>query len=172
VRERLAAEVERLRTHARDVAWVAPDNLHLSLKFLGGVEAERLDRIQTALAAAAAVSQPFDLEIRELGAFPTPGRARVLWAGVGAGSKAAAALAARIDAALAPLGFPPEGRTFTAHVTLGRVRTPRASPALAAALRADVLGRQRATAASLMRSDLSPRGARYTELARLTLDGG
>jgi RNA 2',3'-cyclic 3'-phosphodiesterase len=171
VRERLAAEVERLRAHARDVAWVARDNLHLNLKFLGGVEADRLARIETALASAAAVSQPFELEIHELGAFPTPARARVLWAGVGAGGQAAAGLAARIDAALAPLGFPPEARAFTPHVTLGRVRAPRASPALAEALRAGVLGRQRVTAASLMRSDLSPRGARYTQLARLTLDG-
>jgi RNA 2',3'-cyclic 3'-phosphodiesterase len=171
VRERLAAEVERLRAHARDVAWIARDNLHLTLKFLGGVEAERLERIGIALAAAAAVSQPFDLEVRELAAFPTPARARVLWAGVGAGGEAAAALVARIDAALAPLGFPPEARAFAAHVTLGRVRTPHASPALAGVLHAGVLGRQRVTAASLMRSDLSPRGARYTELAHLPLDG-
>jgi 2'-5' RNA ligase len=153
------------------VAWVARDNLHLTLKFLGGVEADRLERIATALAAAAAVSQPFDLEIRELGAFPTPERARVVWAGVGAGAEAAAALVSRIDAALGPLGFPPEARAFSAHVTLGRVRTSRPSPVLAETLRAGVLGRQRVTAASLMRSDLSPRGARYTELARLPLDG-
>ena len=171
MRERLAAEVERLRTHARDVAWVARDNVHLTLRFFGGVEAERLARIQTALAAAAAVSQPFDLEVRDLGAFPTPSRARVLWAGVGAGGEPMAARAARIDAALAPLGFPPEAREFSAHITLGRVRTPRASPALGDALHAGILGRQRVTAASLMRSDLSPRGARYTELARLKLDG-
>ena len=94
----------------------------------------------------------------------------MLWAGVEAGREAAAALAAGVDEALAALDFPRETRPFAAHVTLGRVRAPRANPRLAQALDAGaIFGRQRVARVSLMRSDLSPRGARYTELAGLPL---
>jgi 2'-5' RNA ligase len=154
------------------VAWVARDNLHLTLKFLGDVEAERLGDVTAALAAALAGCPAFDLSIEGLGAFPTASRPRVLWAGVGEGREAAAALARCVDAALAPLGFPPESRPFAAHVTLGRVRVPRTDRRLAEALAASgALGRQRVSHAALMRSDLSPRGSRYTEVAALPLAG-
>lgn len=120
--------------------------------------------------AAAAGHAAFDLEVHGLGAFPSPTRARVLWAGVSAGADETAGVAARVEEALAPLGIPPETRPFAAHVTLGRVREPRAQPRLAAALdAAEPFGRQRVTRVSLMRSELSPRGARYTELAPLPL---
>jgi RNA 2',3'-cyclic 3'-phosphodiesterase len=169
VRERLATETERLRALAPAVAWVARDNVHLTLKFLGGVEAGRLDAIAAALAEAATASAAFELEVRDLGAFPSRTRPRVLWAGVGEGAEAAASLAGRIDSVLARLDVPPESRAFSAHVTLGRVRVPRPNPRLAEALGGGVFGRQGVDHLSLMRSDLSPRGARYTELAVLPL---
>jgi RNA 2',3'-cyclic 3'-phosphodiesterase len=170
VRARLAAEVERLRPQARDVAWVARDNLHLTLKFLGGVEPDRLDTLAEALVAAVARHPGFDLVVRGLGAFPSRTRPRVLWAGVDAGGAALATLAAGIDDAIEPLGFAREARPFSAHVTLGRVREPRSDPRLAGALTLDeVFGRQRVLRVSLMRSELSPRGARYTELAAAPL---
>jgi 2'-5' RNA ligase len=172
VRERLAAEVERLRPLARDVAWVGPDNFHLTLKFLGGVEAARLDAIAAALADAAATCDPFDLGVGDLGAFPSRTRPRVLWAGIDDGAAAAATLASRLDVVLAPLGLPPEGRAFSAHVTLGRVRAPRPNPRLAQALSGGAFGRQRVDRLSLMRSELSPRGARYTELVAVPFQAG
>lgn len=172
MRERLAAEVERLRPLARDVAWVGPDNFHLTLKFLGGVEAARLDAIAAALADAAATCGPFDLGVGDLGAFPSRTRPRVLWAGIDDGAAAAATLASRLDVVLAPLGLPPEGRTFSAHVTLGRVRAPRPNPRLAQALSGGAFGRQRVDRLSLMRSELSPRGARYTELVAVPFQAG
>jgi RNA 2',3'-cyclic 3'-phosphodiesterase len=172
VRERLAAQVERLRPLARDVAWVGPDNFHLTLKFLGGVEAARLDAIAAALADAAATCGPFDLGVGDLGAFPSRTRPRVLWAGIDDGAAAAATLASRLDVVLAPLGLPPEGRAFSAHVTLGRVRAPRPNPRLAQALSGGAFGRQRVDRLSLMRSELSPRGARYTELVAVPLQAG
>jgi 2'-5' RNA ligase len=171
VRARLAAAVERLRPLAPGVAWVARDNVHLTLKFLGNVETARLAEIERALAGAAGARiAPFDLDIHGLGAFPSRTRSRVLWAGVGAGGAEAAALAAGVEEALAGLGFPREPRPFAAHVTLGRVREPRANPRLADALDTSApFGRQRVARVSLMRSELSSRGARYTELAGLRL---
>jgi 2'-5' RNA ligase len=172
VRARLAAAVERLRPLAPGVAWVARDNVHLTLKFLGNVDTAQLGEIERALAGAALARTAFDLDIDGLGAFPTRMRPRVLWAGAGAGGAEATALAVGVDEALAALGFPRESRPFAVHVTLGRVREPHANPRLAQALEASVpFGCQHVARVSLVRSELSPRGARYTELAALPLDG-
>jgi 2'-5' RNA ligase len=169
LRARLSVEVGRLRGVARDVAWVAESNLHVTLKFLGQIDAARVEPIGDALAAVAARTAPFELAVRGLGAFPTPARARVLWAGLEPAAPLAA-LADDVDAALAALGFARESRPFAAHVTLGRVRESRRNPALADALaRPADCGRLPVTRVSLMRSELHPRGARYTELTGILL---
>ena len=173
IRARLAVEVERLRTVAPDVAWVARDNIHLTLKFLGSVETACLDTVTRALLTAAAGVDPFDVGLRGLGGFPSPARPRVIWAGLGDGAAATAALARRVDGALATLGFLREARAFSAHVTLGRVRTPRCNRTLAQALAGGGdFGRQRVDRLVLMRSQLSSRGARYTELVAAPLGPG
>jgi 2'-5' RNA ligase len=164
IRGALAAAVERLRLVAPGVAWVAHSNLHVTLKFLGEVDPGRMTAIQTALGRAVAAVAPFDVRVRDLGAFPDPARARVVWAAID-DAGALAALAARIDAALGEAGFPREDRPFAAHVTLGRVREPRRDPALAAALAeaSDLdFGLVRVDQVVLVRSELSPRGARYS----------
>jgi RNA 2',3'-cyclic 3'-phosphodiesterase len=126
--------------------------------------------VAAALSAAAASSTAFDLVLRGLGAFPSPTRPRVLWAGIDEGRAAAATLARGVDDALAELGFEREARAFSPHVTLGRVRGPRPAPRLAEALAAGGhFGRQPVASVALMRSDLSPRGARYSELATAPL---
>jgi 2'-5' RNA ligase len=169
IRQRLADEIDRLRPHATDVAWVAPANLHVTVKFLGRVEETRMPELTEALRAVAGGQRALDVAVRGLGAFPTPTRPRVLWAGL-AEASGLPPLAEAVDAACAALGFPRETRPFSAHVTLGRVREPRRRTALAGALaRGGDFGRVRVEGLSLMRSELSPRGARYTELARLPL---
>ena len=170
IRRRLAQEVDALRRHASGVAWVATDNLHITVKFLGGVDETRLGEVAAALQRGANVPA-FEVDIRGLGAFPTASRPRVLWAGA-PGPPAFTQLAEGIDQALVALGFPPEGRGFTPHVTLGRVREPRRDVALTEALEAAAarpFGALRVERVSLMRSDLSPRGARYSELAAVPL---
>jgi len=167
VRAALAAEVQRLQRVARDVAWVAPDNLHVTLKFLGEVEPGRVEAVGAALGPVAKTTAAFDVEVLGLGAFPSPTRPRVVWAGLGAGAAPLAALAGRVDAALATAAFAPETRPFAGHVTLGRVREPQRAPRLAAALDAGASRRFGLVAVdriALVRSDLSPRGARYTVL--------
>jgi len=169
VRQRLATEIERLRPHATEVAWVAPANLHVTVKFLGQVDETGVPALVDALRATAARHAVLDVVVRGLGAFPTPARARVLWAGLD-GAAGLAPLADAVDAACGALGVPRETRPFAAHVTLGRVREPRPQPRLAEALaRGGDFGRLRVASLSLMRSELSPRGARYTELAGLPL---
>jgi 2'-5' RNA ligase len=165
LRRRLSLEVDALRRRTAGIAWVAPENLHITLKFLGGVEEPRLAEVAAAVEQTATVNA-FEVAVRGLGAFPTPTRPRVIWAGT-APAPAFVALGQAVDRAVAALGFPPETRPFAPHVTLGRVREPRRDPALAAALEAagaQALGTLTVGRVSLMRSDLSPRGARYTEL--------
>ena len=95
-----------------------------------------------------------------------------MWAGVAAGLEPLTTIAARVEQAMATQGFAPEERPFSPHVTLGRVREPRRAPALSEALAAGAargFGHVAIDSIALMRSDLSPRGARYSELARLPL---
>lgn len=168
----LAREVGRLQPVASNVAWVGADHLHVTLKFLGATDEDRLPAVREALARAAGTASAFTLALRGLGAFPTPSRPRVIWAGAAEGAGALAALAGTVDRELVALGVPPETRPFASHVTLGRVREPRRAPRLAEALATAserVFGTVTVDRLTLMRSDLSPRGARYTELAGFAL---
>ena len=150
--------------------WVRPEGVHLTLKFLGGVPVPHVPRIEAALRAA--VVEPPDLELR-LGAPGTFGgpRPRVLWVGVTGDVPELAALQRRVEAALAPLGFAPEGRPFTPHLTLARVPEG-AAPALRRAVAqatADIRPPRapafRVRSVSLMESHLRPGGAVYVRRA-------
>lgn len=174
LRAALAVEIERLSGKARGVSWVATPNLHLTIRFLGEVEPDRLEAVATTLAEVATAGPAFHLALQGLGAFPSPTRPRVVWAGVTGGAEVVE-LATRVEEALAKLGFAREGRPFSAHVTLGRAREPQRDPVLAAALAMGAqreFGSFRVDEITLMRSDLSPRGARYTPLGSWRLGVG
>jgi len=170
VRERLAAAQDRLRHAQADVSWVRAENIHVTLKFLGETE-KRLERIRPALAEVGRAGAPFSMEVSGVGSFG--GRVpRVVWVGVGDGAEPLIQLAGRIEAALARVGFAKERRGFTAHLTLGRVRSPRNAEALLAALqelRAEKFGTLTATQFDLMQSELRPSGSVYTPLEKFPL---
>jgi 2'-5' RNA ligase len=176
VRDRLAAlqsEMKKLAGRsADDVRWVGPENLHVTLQFLGSVADERVLAVKDAIAAVASRAAPLDLELRGAGAFPHGRKPRVLWAGLAGDVAALSALARAIGSALAPLGFPPEDRPFSPHVTLGRSRDPRGAPRLAAAIAgtADSAGPSwRVSELDVVESHLSPKGSRYETIARAPL---
>ncbi len=163
---------ELLAARARAVPGLraqAPGTIHLTLRFLG--EIEETERVAEAVRPAAKACRPFDLELVGLGAFPHPGAARVLWAGVGGGAGEATALAAAVESALAPLGFPRETRPFRPHVTLGRFSSPRRLPAPLLDL-PPALGTARADRLILYRSTLTPRGALHQPAVEMSLGGG
>jgi RNA 2',3'-cyclic 3'-phosphodiesterase len=178
-RTALGAQIERLRPLGNAVAWVPEANLHITLKFLDRQTDDRLAEVRRALAEGAGDAAPFDLLLHGVGAFPGMERPRILWVGVAEGALAARDLQMRIEAALVQRGFEPDSRPWHPHLTIGRVFDDRrwrrdAGPALreAIALAARTsFGRVRVDRVSLMRSDLSPRGARYTELASTALGG-
>jgi 2'-5' RNA ligase len=158
-------------TPQRAMQWVKADNIHLTLKFLGDVPTDRIPEIAEALTASVGVVEPFQFTATGLGCFPNIRKPRVVWAGVEEeGARKLIALAAAVEAALNPLGFPKEARPFSPHLTLGRVRreTPppdaaRVGQAVAAQPMAR-WGTQAVSAIHLMKSDLQPGGSIYTTL--------
>lgn len=114
--------IRRLRTCNAAVNWVAPHNLHLTLKFLGETPINETPEICAAVTRAAADAPPFDLAFRGLSAFPSPEKPRTIWLGISDGMDELAELAQRVDDELNLLGYPREARRFTPHLTIGRVR--------------------------------------------------
>jgi 2'-5' RNA ligase len=178
-RAAVAAEIERLRPLSRAVAWVPSQNLHLTLKFLGDQSDGRLAEAVPGIEEVAAGCAPFALTLHGLGAFPGLERPRILWVGVAEGALAIRALQSGVEEALERRQFTPEGRPWHPHLTIGRVFDPRrwrrdTSPALmesiarAASMR---FGTVEVSRVVLMRSDLSPSGARYSELNSVNLAG-
>jgi 2'-5' RNA ligase len=151
------------------VRWVRPQGIHLTLKFLGDVPAPQVEAIADALGVACASYAPFTAHVGGLGCFPNPRRPRVIWVGVDEESGALANLQRDVERAMAQLGHPAERRKFSPHLTLGRVKRGSAADVQALGeyvVRASVtVGKLEATAVHLMRSELLPAGAVYSELA-------
>jgi RNA 2',3'-cyclic 3'-phosphodiesterase len=166
VRKKALVAARRLPS-ANRVRWARPENVHLTLKFLGDVREEALDGLSAALGEVCARHAPFDAALVGLGAFPSARRARVLWAGVDAGSDQLRSLAADVDAALAPLGFEREKRPYVPHLTLGRIRGQPASFDLPSSI--EDLG-FRVLHVELMESVLTAEGAIYRTVDTFALE--
>ncbi|MBN1590445.1 MAG: RNA 2',3'-cyclic phosphodiesterase [Pirellulales bacterium] len=124
VRRSAAALIEGLRSVSSDVKWVAPENLHLTLKFLGDVALNETSRICDALARAASEVEPFEIEIAGAGAFPNVSRPKTIWLGSRGDDRPLVELHKHVEKRLQKLGFRKEARRFQAHLTLGRLRRP------------------------------------------------
>jgi len=154
---------------ARLGRWVDPNGIHLTLKFLGDVSAGQLAELREAMRRAAATVAPFELAVAGLGCFSAR-QPRVIWVGVEDASGSLARLQCAVDRELGTIGFPPEGRPFSPHLTLARVRDQangRERAEMGAWVKAQEvgsLGRMRVTEIALMKSDLRPTGAVYTRL--------
>ena len=159
----------RLKPAAR-IGWTPPQNLHITIKFIGEWGEERIEELKAALRALPA-RPGIPIAIEKLGFFPNPHSPRVFWAGVHAGDPLAH-LARDTEDALAPLGVVPEQRAFSPHLTLARIKTPGKQPALLEAVRRLPLlefGSFVADRFHLYRSRTSPSGSVYTRLAEFPL---
>lgn len=157
------------------VKWVAPEGIHLTLKFLGDTPQSQIPNIEKALRRACQEFSQFEFSVEGRGCFPNFRRPRVIWVAVRDHGQVLTRLQAAIEQYVAPLGWPTEERGFSPHLTLGRVAR-NASNAEAAAIGQIVeksvveqIGTQRVTAVSLIRSDLRPTGAVYTTLVHVPL---
>ncbi len=169
------AEIQRTlrRTGAR-VSWVPPENLHLTLVFLGDGFAARVPELVAAVDSAASMVAPFRLDVAGVGWFGSARSPRVVWAGVPDAPPALADLYGRCAAAAAAWGARIEDRPYKAHLTLGRVRSARGAAALTAAMAERINTRAGTVDVSrvlLMRSALLAQGARYTLLHESFLKG-
>jgi len=158
--------------------WVSPTSIHLTLKFLGNMSVAQVPDIGRALQRTGTAYSPFTIGLSGLGCFPHPRRPRVIWVGLGGDLEALASLQESVDRQLKCLGFKPEKRGFTPHLTLGRIRD-RARPGERQALvermstvRVDTSASMVVREVSLIRSDLRPTGAVYTRLASAPLVKG
>lgn len=144
------------------VRWVRPEQIHLTLRFLGDTPVAQLDAIRRAMDAAVTDALPFTLHLSGVGAFPERRRPRVIWAGLNGEVNRLHALKSSLDAQLTRLGLPPEDKPFRAHLTLGRVKDQRAVEGLdwsviVPPVELSVL------AIHLIESQLRPDGPVYTE---------
>ncbi|HEY7682879.1 MAG TPA: RNA 2',3'-cyclic phosphodiesterase [Gemmatimonadales bacterium] len=165
--EQLLVDFER---RGLPVKWVRNHGLHVTVKFLGEIEPDRLDAIQEKLAAACAGTPPLSFRATEIGAFPSFQRARILWAGYESES-ALELMVHRVEQGLEALGFPVEGRAFRPHVTLGRVREgARLPPEEVARLESARLSAGfTADRLVLFESHPGPGGSTYAELTSFAL---
>ncbi len=169
VRADLRALTECLAQAHGDVKWVEEENLHITMRFLGEIREDQRAAIEALLTRIAGCLAPITLQLAGIGAFPSVSAPRVVWAGVGQGADVLTRIAGEFEAGLRPLGFEPEERKFTAHVTLGRVRSPRNLSRLSSQLKTTAWTPPPAFPAAhltLFQSTLSIAGSTYTPLLR------
>jgi 2'-5' RNA ligase len=180
IRERIARFIAQMRALAPDVRWVAPESLHVTLKFIGEKPDDVVKQVQERLSSISVTS--FDLSFRGCGFFPTSKSARVFWVGIEADA-GLAKLAAQVEDALVGIGIPKEARAFSPHLTLaragsgapGRRKDDKANKLFARLqqrppeIPAPEFGTMSAREFFLYRSQLSSQGSRYTKIARFGL---
>jgi len=176
VRDRLAAAREALAAAAPAVRvrWVARANLHLTVKFLGGVDERLLAEVCRAAGEVAAAGGPFEFRVRGLAPVPARGPLRMIWAGIEEATGRLTELAERLERTFREMGYKEERRAFHPHLTLGRVKSPRGADALRDAARARAetdFGLQPAEEIVVFSSELTRDGPVYTAVARAPLGG-
>ena len=173
IRDSIGRFQSEMKPHRADVKWVRPESIHITLKFLGDIAEDRVDDVARAIQRGVEGAGPFPVSVGGAGMFPAGGRPRVFWVGVKEGERKLSDLAFRIENALSGLGFEKEKRKYSAHLTIGRVRSPRGMQPVVEAIRSATFeaGVFEAGEVVLMRSDLKPTGAVYTALRTIKLRG-
>ena len=160
----------------RAARWLATSSIHLTVKYLGEVSASSVSPIYDAVRSECEGRRPFEIRLAGLGCFPNVRRPRIVWVGVHEPSGQLSELQRDIESRLAQLGYPAEARRFSPHLTIGRGRRGASKAQVAALGRliadsgAGEVARLTVDGVSVMRSDLLPSGAIYTQLARARLD--
>ena len=162
-------EIRPFRDKVTNARWTAPENQHLTLKFLGPTPVDRLEQVEKVCAIAAAGRAPAPVSLTDVGGFPSRSRIRVLWVGVDDPAGLLAGLAADLDRAFEPLGYAAEARPFTAHLTLARFKIPVPLKGGLPTLDLSGLAPFVVDRIELYRSHLSPKGARYERLSDFVL---
>ncbi len=170
----LGAIQDYLKKSGADVRWTSVTGIHLTLKFFGNIEESQVEALAAAAAGITGTTPALRLGVKGVGTFPGPRNPRVIWLGLSGQTDILAQLVQNLEQAFEPLGFPPEKRRFTPHLTLGRVRSSQGREALSRALEAVSLpafSELMVKELVLFQSILRPQGALYTPLRRIPLRG-
>ena len=171
VRQRLHDHIRRLREAVPEAAasWTRVENIHLTLKFFGNVDVDRIPAITEAAAQAVKEFSPFHISVGTTGVFPKPSRAQVLWIGVSDPSGKLLSLQRQLENECAKKGFDKEDRAYRPHLTIARLRKPEGAKRLADAhLQMEFEPAEiELKELIVLRSELSSKGSRYTAISRL-----
>lgn len=173
IRAEIARVEDILREEGGDVRWVRPENLHLTLKFLGDLEEGRIEEVVGGVRNAAQECAPFELVLFGAGAFPNFRRPRVIWIGAREEGGVLKRVHRNIEDELSRSGFPRDRKRFSPHLTIGRVRSARGMESVAEALQRVEIAPRAMTVEEIavMKSDLRPTGPIYTRLGGAKLGG-
>ncbi|MDD5155494.1 MAG: RNA 2',3'-cyclic phosphodiesterase [Candidatus Omnitrophica bacterium] len=167
IRDSLNGIQEKLKACKADVRWVAPENIHLTLKFLGEVNEEQLSKVKAIMETIAGQKKIFNIRLASVGAFPNMNYPRVIWAGVDNGGKEAEELACALEEKIEKIGIPKEERAFSSHITIGRIRSNLGKDRLTAGLKQpenyfkDSVHEFSVNKLTLFKSTLTPKGPIY-----------
>lgn len=169
IKNTLSQIQSHLKYSGADVKWVEKDNIHLTLKFLGEIDEKKCEKVKAALDETAQSTKAFEISLKDIGAFPKIDFPRVIWVGLDKGAKESTELAKKVDEALSKIGFPEETRPFAAHLTIGRVRSPKNKAALKEKIESlgfqpSAISNQLISSIFLFQSKLTPAGPIYTKL--------
>jgi 2'-5' RNA ligase len=175
VRSRLAETVHEVEGNIEGARWVKPENLHLTLKFIGYYEHDKLERLQDRVRDTVKRGAAFNVRFGQPGAFPSPARARVLWIGLTEGSEEAEKLGDKLNARLEKVGVKRESRAFAGHLTLARLKQPRDCSTFLEHIGNRLRGLQdmafHVSEVVLYESILGPKGPTYNALEKIKLEG-
>ncbi len=174
IREKLKYLQWEAKDAGLDAKWVAPQNIHCTIKFLGSVAMKGLKKVENIVSEICAGADNFSLTVSGLGVFPTTSRARVMWAGSADGAAALNELQRQIDDETKKIGFHGDERGFTPHFTLGRFKKIPDSAVLKEFINKhekDIYGHMKIEKLLLVKSELFPEGPKYTVLAEFPLRG-
>ncbi len=168
--EELKAEQLRWKANGPRAKWVRPENMHLTLKFLGEIPRKRVDQVIEVARECCSRHRSFVLNISGKGAFPNLRRPRVLWVGVHGDLEAVKDLHSDLESGLQDIGFPAEDRNFSPHITVARLKGSVPSTALGNFLKGNIsLGPIHVNEIIVFQSKLSSSGPTYIPLARIPL---
>jgi RNA 2',3'-cyclic 3'-phosphodiesterase len=172
IKSKISKMVEKLKNHLTPVKWMENKNLHVTLKFLGWVEDEKIGKLMECLKKSVKGLKPFELSFAGIGYFPDRKHPRVIWVGTEDGSEKVKRLADKIDGAAAAKGFREEEKEYTSHLTIGRIKEKIDTDALTKYIsehEGSKFGKFRVDHISLMKSTLRRSGPIYEEIEQIKL---
>lgn len=174
LKQALSKIIDVCKQTQADVKWVKPENIHITLKFLGGITEEQIELVKKQLSNIAMAINSFYMELRGAGTFPEKRIPRIIWIGIDKGKEDLIKCVDLIEKSLCKIGFKKEDRIFTPHITIGRVRSPKNVPLLKNKLNEYEnisFGNCLAKEMTLMKSELSREGSTYTAIAKFSFIG-